>query len=262
MKQAIQRNLFKDNLIEKAIKIIRENEPEKGYYLAFSGGKDSIVLYDLAKKSGVKFKAVYHNTTIDPPHLRMFIRRNYPDVEWLNPRLDFYALIKKYGFLPTVFQRFCCRILKEEGIKEGVLLLGVRRSESPKRFNYNFVEEGNNGKKVKLVMPLLEWDDNDVWDYIKSNSLKYCELYDMGKKRIGCLFCALEGKEDLEIDKRLYPRMWERFVKHVREVYEMNKNRLKVYEYFESFEEYFDWWMSRKSLYDYLSEVKGVRFCK
>jgi len=51
-----------------------------GYYLAFSGGKDSQVIYELARMAGVKFKAYYHITTVDPPELTKFIKDQYPNV--------------------------------------------------------------------------------------------------------------------------------------------------------------------------------------
>jgi len=70
---------FKDK-IDAAIELIRQYEPEGGYFLAFSGGKDSIVIYDLAVKAGVKFDAHYNNTQIGPPELRLFIKRNYYNV--------------------------------------------------------------------------------------------------------------------------------------------------------------------------------------
>ena len=53
-----------------------------GYYLAFSGGKDSVAIYGLAQMAGVKFKAHYHLTTVDPPELVYFIRNQYPDAYW------------------------------------------------------------------------------------------------------------------------------------------------------------------------------------
>ena len=55
-----------------------------GYHLAFSGGKDSMVLYHLAKMAGVKFKAHMQVTTIDPPELMQFVRANYPDVVFVS----------------------------------------------------------------------------------------------------------------------------------------------------------------------------------
>ncbi len=56
-----------------------------GFHLAFSGGKDSQVIYELAKMSNVKFNAYFYKTSIDAPELLTFIRDNYKDVEWLKP---------------------------------------------------------------------------------------------------------------------------------------------------------------------------------
>lgn len=55
--------------VDRAIDLLRMHEPSEGYWLAFSGGKDSIVIKKLAQLSGVKFEARYSNTTIDPPEL-------------------------------------------------------------------------------------------------------------------------------------------------------------------------------------------------
>jgi phosphoadenosine phosphosulfate reductase len=63
-----------------AIDRLRAFEPEEGYYLAFSGGKDSQCIYHLAVEAGVKFEAHYNVTGIDPPELVQFIRTNYIDV--------------------------------------------------------------------------------------------------------------------------------------------------------------------------------------
>jgi len=58
---------------EIAIERIKSFEPPEGYYVAFSGGKDSIVVLDLVKRAGVKYDAYYHVTGIDPPELVHFI---------------------------------------------------------------------------------------------------------------------------------------------------------------------------------------------
>src|SRR5574343_645076 len=57
-----------------AIERIQAFEPPEGYYLAFSGGKDSVTLLALAKMAGVKFDAHYHLTTVDPPEVVQFIK--------------------------------------------------------------------------------------------------------------------------------------------------------------------------------------------
>jgi len=61
----------------ESIEFIKENEPPEGYFLGFSGGKDSVVMYDLTVRSGVQFKAYYSDTGIDPPEVVKFIRDYY-----------------------------------------------------------------------------------------------------------------------------------------------------------------------------------------
>lgn len=95
-----QLNLEGDNRIEAAIKLLRKYEPPEGYFLAFSGGKDSTVIYDLAVKSGVKFDAHYNRTGIDPPDLVYFIREHYPNMDWIKPLIPIWKLVVTNG-LPT-----------------------------------------------------------------------------------------------------------------------------------------------------------------
>lgn len=105
--------------VRRAVKLLQAWAPaalrmhEEGYWLSFSGGKDSCVIKELAKMADVPFKAVYNQTTIDPPELCAFIRKHHPDVEW--------SLAKKVGFfgrcviqgLPTPRARWCCRKFNE-----------------------------------------------------------------------------------------------------------------------------------------------------
>ena len=57
-----------------AIERIKQYEPEEGYYVAFSGGKDSIVVYDLVKRADVKHDAHINITTVEPPEVLHFVR--------------------------------------------------------------------------------------------------------------------------------------------------------------------------------------------
>lgn len=56
-----------------AIQIIRDNEPPEGYFVAFSGGKDSVVALGLTRRAGVRHEASHNLTTVDPPELVRFI---------------------------------------------------------------------------------------------------------------------------------------------------------------------------------------------
>lgn len=55
-------------LLRKAERLSQMYDAENGYFLAFSGGKDSQALYHITELAGVKFKAHFSPTTIDPPH--------------------------------------------------------------------------------------------------------------------------------------------------------------------------------------------------
>jgi phosphoadenosine phosphosulfate reductase len=119
------KNLFGQKLDEVTIKRIKTFEPLGGYYLAFSGGKDSIVLHNLTVRAGVRFESWYNNTTCDPPELIRFIKKHYPQVNWNNPEMSIFTAIVKHGF-PLRHRRWCCRIYKESGGRNRTVLVGNR----------------------------------------------------------------------------------------------------------------------------------------
>ena len=72
--------------VQIAIDRLKAFEPADGYWLAFSGGKDSVVIKRLAQMAGVKFEAHYSVTSVDPPELVRFIKDVHPDVSFDIPR--------------------------------------------------------------------------------------------------------------------------------------------------------------------------------
>lgn len=103
--------------VKVAINRLKLHEPPEGYYVAFSGGKDSCVVLDLCKRAGVKYDVHYSVTTVDPPELIYFIRRYYPDA-WENrtrPEISMWELIPRKRMPPTQRVRYCCQYFKENG---------------------------------------------------------------------------------------------------------------------------------------------------
>lgn len=134
-----QIDIFGKTKLEKTIKRIKMFEPEDGYYLAFSGGKDSQCIYHLCKMAGVKFDAHYRVTSVDPPELVRFIKEQYPDVSREVPHDDqgkpitMWNLIPKKKMPPTRIVRYCCSELKESGGNGRITMTGVRWAESANR---------------------------------------------------------------------------------------------------------------------------------
>lgn len=136
-----QIDIYGKDKVEQAIEIMRFFEPKdgSGYFLAFSGGKDSVCLKAIADMAGVKYEAHYHVTSVDPPELVRFIKQYHPDVIFDHPKdedgkpITMWSLIAKKKFPPTRLIRYCCRELKETNGFGRTTATGVRWAESANR---------------------------------------------------------------------------------------------------------------------------------
>ena len=128
------------DLLRKAEYLADQYDPADGFFLAFSGGKDSQALYHVAKLAGVKFKAHMNLTSVDPPEVIRFVRQQYPDVEMVKPKDSIFNIAVKRRILPTMRVRWCCQEYKERAGAGKVTLIGIRHEESSRRANRNEVE--------------------------------------------------------------------------------------------------------------------------
>ena len=237
-----QLNFENKTKVETAIGLIQAFEPLEGYYLAFSGGKDSVVLYDLAVKSSVKFDAHYCVSPIDPPQIHKFIKEHYPDVQWDYYARGWWQTVVKKG-LPMRQSRWCCQLIKEAGGEGRVVLLGNRRDEGNIRKNQKHFEKATKKDKF-FVRPILDFNNGEVWEYIRENGLPYCELYDRGFKRLGCILCPFS--REIKREMEYFPKTveaWRRACKRIVENAIASGRKRK--HNFQTGEELFDWWIAR-----------------
>lgn len=149
-----QLNINGKSKVDVALERIKTFEPIEGYYLCFSGGKDSVVIKALADMAGVKYDAHYNITSVDPPELVRFIKDKHPDVCMDYPRdkngnvITMWNLIPKKKIPPTRIMRYCCEHLKEAGGQGRFVITGVRWAESVRRAKTRAGLEIDNGKKT------------------------------------------------------------------------------------------------------------------
>lgn len=125
--------------VQRSIDRLKAFEPPEGYFVAFSGGKDSQCVYHLCEMAGVKFDAHYSVTSVDPPELVRFIKSHYPQVSFDIPKdkngkpVTMWSLIQQKRMPPTRLVRYCCSSMKECDGKGRVTVTGVRWAESINR---------------------------------------------------------------------------------------------------------------------------------
>jgi phosphoadenosine phosphosulfate reductase len=184
-----------------------------GYYVAYSGGKDSDVILDLVRRSGVKFTAHHHLTTCDPPELVRHVKEQ-DDVIIRRPEMSMWQLIRYKKMPPRRNARYCCQYLKERGGVGRVVVTGIRWGESARRSKRRMIETCYRNKSKQFLNVIVDWSTDDVWNYIKQQEIEYCTLYDEGFKRLGCVLCPMARNVDEQIKR--WPKIakaWENAIK-------------------------------------------------
>lgn len=271
-----------EKLIESSIELLRKGErlalalnPEDGYFLAFSGGKDSQVLLELCKMAGVKYRAYYQVTGNDPPKNVYFIREHYPEVVFLHPKRNYFRLVEVSG-LPTINRRFCCDKLKERIGAGNVVLTGVRAEESAKRAAYADVEVFSRrvehrgkprertveqimenehqcikGKDRVMLRPMLEWKEDDVWEFIMQRTLPVNPCY-RETGRVGCMFCPFASRGQIALYEKEYPLYKAAILRSLEKYWRRSSEHM-----LNSPSQYYDWWKSKKTVNAFLKSLEG-----
>lgn len=262
------------DLLRKSEKMALRLDPENGFYLAFSGGKDSQALYHIAVMGGVKFKAHMNLTSVDPPEVIRFVKQQYPDVELIKPKMSIYDMALKKHILPTRTFRWCCAEFKEMSGAGKVTLIGIRKAESARRNKREEISTQIKGKRTEetfdqwseheekmvtcvggkdqiLVSPIIHWTEQDVWEFLNDVvKVSHCKLYDEGYTRIGCICCPMSQKKQKLREIKRYPHVKRRWIQSIQKLIDEGY----ISQYFQDPEFGFNWWISGKSIKEYYAD--------
>jgi phosphoadenosine phosphosulfate reductase len=240
------------------------------YTVMASGGKDSTVITDLAIRAGVKCRFEVSWTGIEYPETVYFLRREKTRIEAMGYSFEFiiprnkegkqitmWGLIEKHGF-PTRHIQFCCKRLKEFAGSNAYCILGIRWAESTKRKAGRFIHEiaghkmmTNNDneatrrmtencmrKNKYMLNPIIDWSDDEVWEYIRERGLPYNPLYDKGHKRVGCIGCPMRTNRKELLENPRYAALYKKAAGVFLETAAKTREGIK-----KDADTYYNWWV-------------------
>ena len=210
---------------------------EKPLVICISGGKDSSVITELAIRAGIPVEFMHNHTTADAPETVRFVRSEFKRLEELGypcslnmptykgKRVSMWSLIPQKLMPPTRLVRYCCSILKETGGANRFICTGVRWAESASRKkNRGAFEAGrsiilnndNDDKRMlfencrlkgkRVVNPIVDWLDADVYGFLADARAPMNPLYAEGQCRVGCVGCPMAGKKGREAEFLRWPK--------------------------------------------------------
>jgi phosphoadenosine phosphosulfate reductase len=214
-------DILEDTTVKKIIDVYKKYKDKLDiFHVAFSGGKDSLVLLDLVKKAlpHGSFVIVFGDTGMEFPDTYDVIEKTRKECE--TEGMAFYTARshlkpeeswKLFG-PPSRTLRWCCSVHKSapQTLKlrevtgksdyKGLAFVGVRAYESATRAEYKYENYGIKQKGQYSHNSILEWTAAEVWSYILANNLMISEAYKKGSARVGCLFCPMGGGKSKYIE--------------------------------------------------------------
>jgi len=194
------------------------------FYVAFSGGKDSIVALDLVQRAlpHNKFKVLFGDTGMEFPDTYRIAEqiKDYcenADIEFLRSECDFdpeYTW-RQFG-PPAQTMRWCCSVHKTAPqvilLREytnnphfrGMAFTGIRGDESASRSEYEGVSHGEKVRGQYSCHPILEWNSAELFAYIYDRDLLINDAYKKGNSRAGCLVCPLAASKNMYFKEQSY----------------------------------------------------------
>lgn len=222
------------------------------YYVAFSGGKDSIVTFDIVRRAlpHNEFKVLFGNTGMEFPDTYKLVDQiekicNEEDIDLIRASSHLKPLEtwRQFG-PPATVTRWCCsvhktapQILKIRDIIgksnfTGMAFVGVRASESVSRSEYDYIGIGEKHKGQLSCNPILDWNSAELYLYIYYRDLPINECYKKGNSRAGCLVCPMVSEKNSFFRRICYKDDYDKFIDIIKDLYKdklYNEDRLNEF---------------------------------
>lgn len=201
LKELVETLNFKEK-VERSLALIKEAYEQYGDNLvvANSLGKDSVAVWDLAKRVNPQIRGFIVTTRYKPKETIAFMHEvvaKYPELKIYKSDIEIPE--KLYETNPDQ----CCNLLKVEPVRRAIAEMGVkcwvtglRCTEGRTRTNYQEVEERD--KDLVKLNPILIWKEREVWQYLALNGVKVNPLYAQGYRSLGCAPCTRITHEEDE----------------------------------------------------------------
>lgn len=222
------------------------------FYVAFSGGKDSVVTLDIVQRAlpHNAFIVLFGDTGMEFPDTYNAVTKIEKEckkkkINFIKSKSDFLPSEswKIFG-PPSTVTRWCCSVhktvpqilalrkLTDKRDFTGMAFIGVRASESLSRNDYDYVSLGEKHKGQYSCNPILEWGSAELYIYIYSENIYLNEAYKKGNNRAGCLVCPNVSEKNFYFRRACYKSEVNKFIDVISDLYKEsipNKNRMKEF---------------------------------
>lgn len=212
------------------------------FYVAFSGGKDSVVVLDLVQRAlpHNKFRVLFGDTGMEFPDTYEAVKKSEKDcrersIDFIRAKSHLSPMYtwSKFG-PPATVTRWCCSVHKTVpqilALREatgkinftGLAFIGIRASESLSRSEYDYISLGEKHRGQYSCNPILEWNSAELFLYVYCERLSINETYKKGNRRAGCLVCPRATERNDYMSRAWYTAEFDSLVEKIKISYREN----------------------------------------